>query len=936
MCGKNFKILLFTALLSGFISWSQEGGFTIEFQKQNTQSNSGIIDAYVKITNTSGSTIQGVFETHSSHEDLYLVQRKPKELSITAKDSAFFPVKIIVSSTAKAGNETIIEALFTTSENISKNAFLPVTINERRLIRVFAPEENLIYENVGDSLTIPLHISNSGNTVQTINIVTRYPDFINRELIETSTITVKPFTDTIVNLKKIVTKNILSQEDFNIVITALYQNGDIISISNIKASSIKQDRRYSVQFTPDYYQNFRQSNQVTASTQRNSNGTNSYYLYANAEAEINKSKIFANVDASWWDNSNEMFLRNTWLGYKNEQWGALAGSISKFTDINLVGRGVEAYYNTGNKSKIEAGVLDKSFNLIDYSNDSGGSSAWAGYYHKGGVFQNGYEATLIYDDDSFYRTKSYLVSSRFSVFNKESFSLKAGASLSNISLEADSSDKIGGAGEIIASGKFKNFFYSSSNYLSSGYFAGVKRGVINLNERLNWSLEQYNLWLVYNYLSVSPESFSNQNYFSSQFSTERYSFGVSKRYGPFSLSLSPNLYSEKRTENVYNEGVQDFKMDAARLAVGTTYSSKGNIVSLLMEGGSFKSNVSQQSNNFHFKASFNYTWKVVGLMATYQYNNFSLGEVIANEQLNAIGDIFYNINIMPSLQFSLFKDKLTFYSGFMYSSNTIIDRTVQFTARADYKISSDFTAFANGFYSDISNSPYALNSITVGITKQFRPIKIDRDRSDLEVYVYYENTSKGPLDPLNVPAANQLIIIDGKAFRTNSQGMIKYRSLPPGEYNIRPLNSDGWHAHNRVITINQDTKISIGLSKTSTIKGSISYLGTEKSYEITRKTSGLSIIAVDDSGNVFHTRTDDAGNFVLYVPKGNYTVTLEKAGVSEYVEVENNSQVIQAVPNTIKELQFILNIKEKRVETRKFTSRGFPSMNTEQDKKKKK
>jgi hypothetical protein len=54
------------------------------------------------------------------------------------------------------------------------------------------------------------------------------------------------------------------------------------------------------------------------------------------------------------------------------------------------------------------------------------------------------------------------------------------------------------------------------------------------------------------------------------------------------------------------------------------------------------------------------------------------------------------------------------------------------------------------------------------------------------------------------------------------------------------------------------------------------------------------------------------------------------------VEIDNNNQVITAEPSTIKEIEFSLTIKEKRVETKKFTSRGFPTMSTGDDKKKKK
>src|SRR5690606_29411279 len=115
-----------------------------------------------------------------------------------------------------------------------------------------------------------------------------------------------------------VNKTILSQEDFSITITTLYQSGDIIGISNVTASSIKQDRRYSTQFSPEYAQSFNRSNQVSASYLQNSSGGTAYYLYANAEAEINNSTINTNIDANLWTNTNQLFLRNTWLGYKNK------------------------------------------------------------------------------------------------------------------------------------------------------------------------------------------------------------------------------------------------------------------------------------------------------------------------------------------------------------------------------------------------------------------------------------------------------------------------------------------------------------------------------------------------------------------------------------------------------------------------------------------
>lgn len=941
MSAKCYKILLFFAVLvSGFNAWSQNDSFSIEFTSKKIETNStGIVDAYVKIVNTTSHTLEGTFDAHSSHEDLYLSQRKSKTITLPARDSIFIPIKAIVAATAKAGNKSTIEAVFSLNgTQETKSVFLPVLIRERKLVKVMLLETNLIYERAGDSLSIPIRISNEGNTAQKITVLARYPDFITRNAIENTDISIRAFTDTIVVLKKVVNKNILKQEDFTINITALYKNGDIINNGTVRASSIRQDRRYTAPYNPDYNLAFNQTNQVTASMQHNSDNTNAYFLYANAEAEINEGVLQANIDMNWWENSNQVFLRNTWLGYKEKNFGATIGNISKFFELNLIGRGAEGFYKPNEKNTIEAGAIDKTFNLIDNSNLSFGKSAWGMFTHNGGWMQkNGYENTIIYDSDTYYGTKNYLASSRFSLYTSENFNLRAGGSVSNLTSEIESINKAGGAGEVQFNGKVKSLFYSSSNYLSSGYFSGMRKGVVNLNERVNLPVGKFNLWGVYNYLSAKPESFANQ-FTSTHFSTARYDLGVSRRFSSVIVSLSPYYYTESRKEQFIGAiSPEEYTMKAARVSLGLTYynTPTRQNVSLSFEGGLFTANTIEKKE-FHFKTNFIYSWKIFNLLAFYQYNNFYLGEIIANSQFG-VKEKYTNLTISPTLQQKFFNDKLNVSVGMVYSKNSLISESLQFNGRVEYDVSQDFTLFAYNYYSDFSTSVNSLNTIQVGLTKRFNPIKIDRTRSELEVYVYYETGSKDKMRSKSLAAANQVVIIDGKAFRTDNKGILKYKSLPQGTYSIKPVNTNEWYSNAVTVVINADTKIAIGLNKTATIKGSLSYIFTEKSFDITRKKGGLPIIAIDDSGNVFTTKTDENGNFVLYVPKGSYTVTLEKAGISEYVEIEDNNQVINAEPNDIKEVKFTLNIKEKRVETRKFSSSGFkngPSPAPAKDKKK--
>ena len=137
------------------------------------------------------------------------------------------------------------------------------------------------------------------------------------------------------------------------------------------------------------------------------------------------------------------------------------------------------------------------------------------------------------------------------------------------------------------------------------------------------------------------------------------------------------------------------------------------------------------------------------------------------------------------------------------------------------------------------------------------------------------------------------------------------------------LNKEGWYTQKQRITINEDRQLTIGLQKTATIKGAVEIRSNEKSYDVFKKVSGLSIQALSETAEVYNTKTDSEGSFLLYLPKGNYRVTLEKTGLSNYFTILNNNQRVEAVINEIKIIEFIIEVKEKRLEIQKFTSKGF-------------
>lgn len=344
-----------------------------------------MIDATVALKNTTNTTIEGHLEILSTTESLYVLQNKSKTIILNPNETLFIAVKAMISATASPENLAQLEAHFTLSNSKEKiSALLPIVIKEIRLVKMIVQQTNLLYEQVGDSLRIPIRLLNEGNSTQTITILANYPEFVAKNRIENNTITIKAHTDSLLILKKEITREILKQEEFAIAIRSLYQNGDIIGFATIRANPIKQSRRYIPEFVTDYSNPFSPINQITTSQQTSNSHQNVMAFYGNVQAEINKGTVYTNLDFNWWEQSNQTFMRNTWIGYKEKTVGLQVGNISKFNDLNLIGRGIETFFKTSTNNKIEAGFLEKSYSVIDFSTPSSGQSAWVSFTNKDG------------------------------------------------------------------------------------------------------------------------------------------------------------------------------------------------------------------------------------------------------------------------------------------------------------------------------------------------------------------------------------------------------------------------------------------------------------------------------------------------------------------------------------------------------------------------
>src|SRR5690606_32133283 len=126
--------------------------------------------------------------------------------------------------------------------------------------------------------------------------------------------------------------------------------------------------------------------------------------------------------------------------------------------------------------------------------------------------------------------------------------LRAGLSLSNNLLLVDETlSKFGGAVEVNLFAKHQNFTMTSNNYWSSGYFSGLRKGALNLIERVSYTTGKYNFWTSANILRFSPQYLSTSETSINEFTTQRYDIGASLQLNNFGVTASPFYYIESRT-----------------------------------------------------------------------------------------------------------------------------------------------------------------------------------------------------------------------------------------------------------------------------------------------------------------------------------------------------------------------------------------------------
>jgi hypothetical protein len=168
----------------------------------------------------------------------------------------------------------------------------------------------------------------------------------------------------------------------------------------------------------------------------------------------------------------------------------------------------------------------------------------------------------------------------------------------------------------------------------------------------------------------------------------------------------------------------------------------------------------------------------------------------------------------------------------------------------------------------------------------------------------------------------------GEEVITNSKGIAIFRNMPAGVYIISSVcltENSGWFPYgSQTIILDKNKTIAIPYSKGIHLSGGIAIDYSVNSAKTkVPEISRIRISAVDSAGRVYSCLTGNDGHFDLYVPVGDYRVSINQNAIDDAFTLDQN-MVMLSLTGKVEtyHVTFRIREKERSVKVRRFTKDG--------------
>ena len=725
----------------------------------------------------------------------------------------------------------------------------------------------------------------------------------------------------------------MSVERYTVNMAALYDNGELINnimvnVQNVSGNKTFSDPAYGYSF--DSFSN----NSISLSGINLFSQNEALQLNAKGLYELMNGSLEFNLDGYFYTHgSSRPLLTNTYLDYKVNNIGIRVGSISESLETFVNGRGVKTYIENEAKSKsLEVGWVDKTYNLLGDDFKYEGGTGYTAYAKTllSTMKEGQYSASVLYDQTPYENSESVIAMNElnFLLMKDVTVGFELGGGLTRLlkgdELPLHPSIAMG----YKLSGKFGKYNLSSNNFMSTGYYPGVRRGVLQLNERISRQLGKMSLWAGYSLYKYNPK-FLESSYanYMSNLSNTRIEAGANL---PLSNQMSLGLTAKQQTD----EGVIGFvnshtnakaKMQAYSLTEFLNWRSRNtkHSVSISAENGLALIPYSTK-HQFQLRLNGNWNYSIFSLNSYYQRGDFTIVEAYRNAQID---EATYRFNVSGGVRKEFFNKKVKTQLDVNYNRDSYSGSNWTYSGRLDYEISHQFSCFANAYVYNYSSSSYSSfnTNFQAGVRYNLPSsgAMSGGKRGTLKLFLYYDNNANGIYDEGDTPAKDRIISIGDVSFISFGDGMVEYKKMPYGNYTIKFPSQDWFAIIPSSINI-QDKKTvqEVPLQRTGKVVGKLFYnYDARTSEEFTEKHGGLRVWATAKNGKKTEALTNANGEFTLFLPVGDYEFSVDANSLPKNVYTDFEPQTVKVVSDESSIIPDVeLKIKQRVIEMKRFGS----------------
>ncbi|MBS7563870.1 carboxypeptidase regulatory-like domain-containing protein [Mucilaginibacter sp. Bleaf8] len=705
----------------------------------------------------------------------------------------------------------------------------------------------------------------------------------------------------------------INQPDMQLQVFAEDATGKLLAERQIKVVVLSSNK--SVLLTPSLMMPDN-SLELTAIS---GNDNNQYLLRGNGNFRLEKdSRLSYNLNANYYNAIAAYDLRDTYISFDSKHAGVKTGTIGENLEMPLYGRGIKAYGSVS-KSTVNLYYVNNAYLL--YSSQHAtllnhAPNTLAGNYRYQKSENTYWEATYIHQSDDVQQLRTNLahVNSHMQLSSNQLLEVTAGYSTE--SRTTNNTNQIGYAGGINYTGSFGSFELSSGNFMSSSYYSGLRRGTLQLNEQLSYSAPN-GLKLVARFtrLRNNPQYLTDQTFLASY--NDMSSYEVAASFQPIKrlfVSLRPYL-QQQNVSALQFAPAESGKLSAIahRIAADFRYSLSGaHSLSFNADYGILcNRELTDDQGQKSVRLSLNYYSGQFGLNAFALIGPYYLLDqyYLLYKQYNT------NYALAPYVNFSMFRHKLNLNlsHSFNYSKSYVRSFNAGFSGLAKLNLPGNWALSGQVYYNRYAG--YSRYQTQLGVIKNFN-VAGSAGRHKLELSFFEDANGNGVHDNQEKLVPGVLVSMDQTIARSNQHGEVTYIDVPAGMHQIQVIDAKG-RSTNTIgnILLKKNTRQLIALTRNASLTGRIQPV-KQKYQQTAVLLEGIRITATDAQNRTFFTLTDENGEFNLFLPVNQYTITTSASG-NGYT-IRNPSQSIQVAQTTSEPVIFTLIDNSQKVQVQRF------------------